>query len=638
MLSFHNNSKKIQRGSIMLEVIAVLALMGVMGAMLFRQIYQRNQELHNIQMASEMRTVKEAFSAYIQAQRAELITMCDAINITPNPCTNVSGNVSTFLAGDVNRGIRSYLPAGWFSDNNLQDYYTFSLWAYKQNDVTKKTILYGVIVPTQMTLPTTGWNFKRAARVALLIGADGGVYQDAMTGHNLIAGALGTWHLDLDDKMCDDSECPEPTYVAITSMDIFTPEYELPEGEVNLPEKWSLALEKAHAWNQFSAGADENQCHKILHTGYTSEDDKTVNSDSIYPTSCNPLFWVKKDGETAQVFVNNDLEIGNNGTANVTIRQEGPIVFNAKDQDNQANNEETSYVLDPAYTSTMNDIKIMSRGGAKLSDILPNYILKETKVGSCKVKINESGEYDSDETYYSESNSKKKTYSWCDLKWNDGSGDAMGHSLKDRLKCPKGYKYAVVVIPSQFGYLPTVLNKKEKHTHTIPLSGEHKHGEVDVNIGELKDGDGATIATGVTGKATISESGAHTHTVEDATTKFVSEISDCQFFVAMGQYSGVTKHVNSDSGLHSYDGTGSPLHVIMGYQKPSGEKCEVYDAKKKEETLKAIIQTYCVFDTSSTDSKSRKSDFSDWDTFKTKIKTQEECLSYGGTWASGTCS
>ena len=38
-----------------------------------------------------------------------------------------------------------------------------------------------------------------------------------------------------------------------------------------------------------------------------------------------------------------------------------------------------NYVLDPQYTSVMNDIKIMSRGGAKLSEILPNYILKEVK-------------------------------------------------------------------------------------------------------------------------------------------------------------------------------------------------------------------------------------------------------------------
>ena len=60
-------SKKLEQGAIMLEVVAVLALMGLMGAIMFRQIYLRNQELHNIQMASEIRMVKEGFSAYIQA-------------------------------------------------------------------------------------------------------------------------------------------------------------------------------------------------------------------------------------------------------------------------------------------------------------------------------------------------------------------------------------------------------------------------------------------------------------------------------------------------------------------------------------------------------------------------------------------
>ena len=41
----HSHTVCVERGSVMLEVIAVLALMGVMGAMLYRQIYQRNQEL-----------------------------------------------------------------------------------------------------------------------------------------------------------------------------------------------------------------------------------------------------------------------------------------------------------------------------------------------------------------------------------------------------------------------------------------------------------------------------------------------------------------------------------------------------------------------------------------------------------------
>ena len=78
-----------ESGSIMLEVVAVLALMGVMGAMLFRQVYQRNQELHNIQMASEIRTVKEAFSAYIHSNRASVSRGC------------IDSNQARYNAGEI---------------------------------------------------------------------------------------------------------------------------------------------------------------------------------------------------------------------------------------------------------------------------------------------------------------------------------------------------------------------------------------------------------------------------------------------------------------------------------------------------------------------------------------------------------
>ena len=64
--------RKNERGSIMVEVIAVLALMGVMGTLLFRQVARRNEELDNVNLASEIRMVKEATTAYIQAYKTEL--------------------------------------------------------------------------------------------------------------------------------------------------------------------------------------------------------------------------------------------------------------------------------------------------------------------------------------------------------------------------------------------------------------------------------------------------------------------------------------------------------------------------------------------------------------------------------------
>ena len=46
---------KQERGAIMLEVLAVLALIGVMGPMLYKQVLSRNQEISNVNIAAEMR-------------------------------------------------------------------------------------------------------------------------------------------------------------------------------------------------------------------------------------------------------------------------------------------------------------------------------------------------------------------------------------------------------------------------------------------------------------------------------------------------------------------------------------------------------------------------------------------------------
>ena len=57
--------RKQEKGAIIIEIIAVVALLGVMGPMIFRQISDRNDEVENINIATEIRMVKEAFSSYI---------------------------------------------------------------------------------------------------------------------------------------------------------------------------------------------------------------------------------------------------------------------------------------------------------------------------------------------------------------------------------------------------------------------------------------------------------------------------------------------------------------------------------------------------------------------------------------------
>ena len=389
--------KRNETGSIMLEVVAVLALMGVMGAMLFRQIYQRNQELHNIQMASEIRTVKEAFSAYIQANRASVLEQCPVPSCDATGCEVLRCSVS-----DLNAGVAGYLPDGWFTAEELDNAYKQTVWKYLQDDVSDRRVVYGIVVPKEATLPTTGWNFKRAARVALLVGADGGAYDTTIT-DGKIAGALGSWEIDATDTGIQDH-----SYAAMTGIDIFAPEYEAPEGAVGLPAEWDLALKNLHAYNYFAVGRKdgaEANCYTIQKDGEKRKYNLTENmvySDSVTTNinNCQPLFWVGSDdganGTSGNVYVQNDLNVGADMTGNgdhaLTLTKEG--VIKQKDgliidkygrifsrdlvyADIGDLKQGEHFVLDLERTSTMKDIRLASRGGARLSDILPNYILKE---------------------------------------------------------------------------------------------------------------------------------------------------------------------------------------------------------------------------------------------------------------------
>ena len=617
-----DKSKQSQRGSIMLEVIAVLALMGVMGAMLFRQIYQRNQELHNIQMASEMRTIKEAFSAYIQAERAVLIDYCKWDNETfkSGASTVVKNCNQPNVSGYIANHVKTYLPDGWFADSSgastLHNYYTFSLWGTLQNDITSKKILYGVIVPKSETIPQTGWNFKRAARVALLIGADGGVYGSSITSHD-IAGALGTWSLEMDaDKMCD-GNCPEPIYVAMTGMDIFTPEYELPEGEVNLKNDWDLATRKLGAWNYFSAGGTQGTggCYVINHEGTETTGTPTVKNDSFNALSatCQPLFFVKDDGTEKKVFVNNDLEIGKidgaDPKANVTIRQEGPIAFNASVPDPQNSNANTGYLLDPQYTSVMNDVKIMSRGGAKLSEILPKYILQTQQ------SIDED------------------------------------HKTVTIPTCPKSYKAALAVFPVSWDQTVTseatishsrtggnLADFPISATSNLTVSGSVNKTDIEGGITAHSDGAHVTVDSGKTIGITASVS---TSEVANKLKANLSTLTSTQTGTAItaGICVKISKDTTTTNGIHEtgVNPTGS-WDVILAHVNNDASCGSTFATD-----IKAIAQTYCVFDQTvagmTPPAAGRKASMgADWTTFAAKIKTESECRSYGGTWNGTVCN
>ena len=315
--------KKSQLGAIMVEVIAALALIGIMGSVLYRQIQRRNEEIDNINIASEVRIVKEATTAYIQANRPYLeLVVCPSSE--------------PYVKAASNNAIDAYMPINWACDEGMENCLIdeFDIWFACDtmgSSGSERKMIWGLIVPRPESLPLK-YDLRRAARIANLIGADGGVSDGIESGGNLtLYGTQGAW-----ENLCG-TDTYSPCYgrgvmhVAVTGMDVYVPEVEtasIAANKVTVPN--SLALDFLHSSSYFSVGNNDRNCIDNLVAGEyaheTIEDNKAV-SDIILPPGatkgigasgpCAPLFWVgtpkSSSGDTSdssQVYVKNSLFVG----------------------------------------------------------------------------------------------------------------------------------------------------------------------------------------------------------------------------------------------------------------------------------------------------------------------------------------
>ena len=259
-------TKKQERGAIMLEVLAVLALIGVMGPMLYKQVLSRNQEISNVNIAAEMRAIKEAMSAAIAADGALLGGICrDELGENTSLTLCESGSAT------LQATVEDFLPIGM--EGILDDGYGYIIRLYSE-DVTLSNgetypILVGIVAGTDLA---SDWNMKRTARIANLIGTDGGIAQD-----NKLIGTGGSWNLPVNVATdivpyLDACEGSCPIVVATTAMDTFDPDLGATEpNAVAVPG--SLAFNKLHAWNYFSVGTSTvgKECFRLTRT---VDDDK----------------------------------------------------------------------------------------------------------------------------------------------------------------------------------------------------------------------------------------------------------------------------------------------------------------------------------------------------------------------------
>ena len=541
-------TNKQERGAIMLEVLAVLALIGVMGPMLYKQVLSRNQEISNVNIAAEMRAIKEAMSAAIAADSAILAKLCEGSS---------TGGGLTFCDGEngsFQTAVEEFLPIGMDGILDADYGYTIELYSQKvtlQNEE-EYPILVGVVAGADLA---SDWTFKRTARIANLIGTDGGVVQ----GPELL-GAGGSWKLtdgiasNLKDKLCD-SEKDCYIVVATTAMDTFDPDLGVTDpNAVFVPHE--LGVGDLHAWNYFSVGAGNQNCIDLEH-------DTVGASDTIYRVGqnggqCDPLFWVDGNemdlSKKGHVYVKNNLYIGlegdkksfaferkdatgNNLTNNrfvvynmdcnekLEINDKGQII--AKDKTvtipikNAAGTVEDktyNYGLDPANTSVLNDVRLASRGGARLSDILPNYIAK--------------GMYQLSST-------------------TTGSNQTWSTDIK-KPACPENYVAAVTVTPLKWG-------ASAVQRIVVPQIDETSHN--------LAAPSGGGKVTGTINAITVEK----------------ANITQYSLAIEISGGNGADNRTTSTSA--------TPWTVTIGYKNDSGS----WDGKLKAGEIQALAQTYCVY-------------------------------------------
>ena len=213
--------KENESGSMMLEIIAVLAILAIMTPIVYQQSLKRSREVSNVNMADEMRSVKNAVKAYLDANLAAL-TASDG----------VCGSVEDADAGecelnDEDEGvigkIYDFLPEGQnvcFNGIGCEDNYSeyeMTLLKYTQeytnsdNETITVPKLFAVLSSYQQPAKL---NRVRAMKIASLIGSAGGICKKDTEG---ITGSYGGWELN-KSYSCQSGDDVDWTVVVRTDM------------------------------------------------------------------------------------------------------------------------------------------------------------------------------------------------------------------------------------------------------------------------------------------------------------------------------------------------------------------------------------------------------------------------------------
>ncbi len=206
----HKKSKLNEIGSLMIEAMAMLALISMVTPILYKKSAERTTELQDINAASEVRALIKSLDDYLTDHYDDIVQgntvsqNCKTASVNYSDMKATSGESTQNKTVNINH-FCEYLPYGFLDkDKEAQNSKTFS----KNYQVVLKKVDGGegrkrVITAFLVTEPSDGGTFPklRASRIASMIGSNGG-YINVSGGKASAMGTQGIWSVeDLNNEL-----------------------------------------------------------------------------------------------------------------------------------------------------------------------------------------------------------------------------------------------------------------------------------------------------------------------------------------------------------------------------------------------------------------------------------------------------
>jgi len=161
-----------QKGSIMIEALAMLGLIAMVTPVLYRKAAERTTELQDINVSSQIRMVSQAVDAYLKDHYNEL-KGDDALT---------TGE----LDADRLNAIQEYLPEGFSLNQASKLFNNFKIAVHREGPDDKPVYTSAVVASLRNDMTKS-----RAAKIATMVGVAGGLYEN-----NKFQGSQGAWTVE----------------------------------------------------------------------------------------------------------------------------------------------------------------------------------------------------------------------------------------------------------------------------------------------------------------------------------------------------------------------------------------------------------------------------------------------------------